>query len=55
MLWQVTSCLWKIYLSKKDESQVTANQAREALDFQITITLMFIISLALLFVLIGIF
>lgn len=44
-----------IYLSKKDESEVIADQARESLNFQITITLMLIVALVLTFLLIGIF
>lgn len=44
-----------IYLSKKNESEVIADQARESLNFQITITILIIISAVLMLVLIGIF
>jgi len=42
-----------IYLSKKDESEVIADQARESLNFQITCTIFIIISVIMLLVLIG--
>jgi len=42
-----------IYLVKKDESAFVRFNAAEALNFQITITLLFIISVILAFVLVG--
>lgn len=43
-----------IYLIKKDESKFVAAHAREALNFQITVTIFACISFILVFVLIGI-
>lgn len=43
-----------IWLMKKDESPYIAQQAKEALNFQITMAIAFFISFALIFVLIGI-
>ena len=43
-----------IYLVKKDESPFVADQAREALNFSITVTLASIVSIPLIFVLVGI-
>ncbi|MDZ7676594.1 MAG: DUF4870 domain-containing protein [Acidimicrobiales bacterium] len=43
-----------IYLVKKDESPFVEDQAKEALNFSITITLASIVSFVLIFVLIGI-
>ena len=42
-----------IYLVKKDDSDFVADQAREALNFQITLFIGFIASVVLMFVLIG--
>lgn len=44
-----------IYISKRNESEAIANQARESLNFQITITLLVIGSLVLTFLIIGMF
>src|SRR5690606_3159272 len=42
-----------IWLTKKDESPYLAQQAKEALNFQITIALAFFVCFILVFVLIG--
>lgn len=42
-----------IYLSKKEESPLVAEHARESLNFQISVTLYIMVSILLLFVLIG--
>ena len=44
-----------LWLIKKDESAFVGEQAREALNFQITMALAFFISWILMFVVIGIF
>ena len=44
-----------IWLIKKDESAFVAEQAKEALNFQITVMLGFVISFILIFIVIGIF
>ncbi|NKB35943.1 MAG: DUF4870 domain-containing protein [Gammaproteobacteria bacterium] len=44
-----------IWLIKKDESAFISDQAKEAMNFQLTITIAYLISLALIFVLIGFF
>jgi len=44
-----------IYLVKKDEDQFVADQAREALNFNLTAMIAFVISIVLIFVIIGIF
>ena len=44
-----------IWLIKKDESAFVAEQAKEALNFQITVMIAFFISSILVFVLIGFF
>ena len=44
-----------IWLVKKDESAFVAEQAKEALNFQITVMLGFVISFILIFIVIGIF
>ncbi len=43
-----------IYLVKKDESPYVAEHAKEALNFQITMFILYIISFILIFILIGI-
>ncbi|MEO7531972.1 MAG: DUF4870 domain-containing protein [Sediminibacterium sp.] len=43
-----------IYLIKKDESPYVAEHAKEALNFQITMFILYIISFILVFILIGI-
>ena len=42
-----------IWLAKKDESPFIADQARESLNFQISMTLYFVISGALTYILVG--
>ena len=44
-----------IWLIKKDSSEFVAEQAKEALNFQITLMFGFLISLILIFIIIGIF
>ena len=44
-----------IYLIKKDESKYVTEHAKEALNFQITMFICFMISFILMFVIIGIF
>ena len=44
-----------IWLFKKDESEFIADQAKEAMNFQITISLAYLVSLVLIFVVIGFF
>ena len=44
-----------IWLIKKDESAFVAEQAKEALNFQITVMIGFVISFILIFIVIGIF
>jgi uncharacterized Tic20 family protein len=44
-----------IYLLKKDESKYVAEHAKEALNFQISITIFYIISAVLMLILIGVF
>jgi uncharacterized protein len=44
-----------VYLIKKDEYEFVRDQGKEVLNFQITWTLIFIISAVLIFVLVGIF
>ena len=44
-----------IWLIKKDESAFVAEQAKEALNFQITVMIAFVISAILIFVVIGLF
>lgn len=43
-----------VWLLKKDDSPYLADQAREALNFQITVLLAYLISWVLVFVLIGV-
>lgn len=43
-----------IFLTKKQESSFITQHAREALNFQITITILVLISIPLLFIVIGI-
>jgi uncharacterized protein len=43
-----------IYLAKKDESEFVADQARESLNFQITVLLLALVCLPFLCILIGI-
>ncbi len=43
-----------IYLIKKDESSYVAEHAKESLNFQITMAIAYIVSVILIFVLIGI-
>jgi uncharacterized Tic20 family protein len=43
-----------IYLIKKDESQYVAEHAKEALNFQISISIFYIISVVLMLLLIGV-
>ena len=43
-----------IYLIKKDESSYVAEHAKESLNFQITLFILYIISFILVFILIGI-
>ncbi len=43
-----------IYLIKKDESPFVADQAREALNFSITVVIAMVVSVPLIFVLVGI-
>ena len=43
-----------IYLIKKDESSYVAEHAKESLNFQITMAISYIVSVILIFVLIGI-
>jgi len=42
-----------IYLSKKDEDPFIADQARESLNFQITMLILFLISLPLMCIFVG--
>jgi uncharacterized Tic20 family protein len=42
-----------VWLAKKDDSPFVAEQAKEALNFQITIALAFVVSWVLAFILIG--
>lgn len=44
-----------IWLIKKDESAFIAEQAKEALNFQITVMIGFLIAFILIFIIIGIF
>jgi len=44
-----------VWLVKKDQSAFVAEQAKESLNFQITMTIGFIICILLIFVVIGIF
>jgi uncharacterized Tic20 family protein len=44
-----------IYLMKKDESPFVADQARESLNFQISICIYALISLVLVIIIIGVF
>lgn len=44
-----------IYLAKKDESEFIADQARESLNFQITVFLLYLVSLPFVLVCIGYF
>ena len=44
-----------IWLIKKDNAPFTAEQAKEALNFQITVMFAYIISFILIFIVIGIF
>jgi uncharacterized Tic20 family protein len=44
-----------IYLVKKDESNFVAEHAKESLNFQITLVILFAICFVLMFVVIGIF
>ena len=44
-----------IYLIKKDDSRYVSEQAKESLNFQITIAILYVISFMLVFVFIGIF
>ncbi len=44
-----------IYLLKKDESKYVAEHAKEALNFQISISIFYIISAVLMLILIGVF
>ncbi len=44
-----------IWLIKKDDSPFAAEQAKEALNFQITVMFAYIISFILIFIVIGIF
>lgn len=44
-----------IWLIKKDESAFIAEQAKEALNFQITVMIAFVISFILIFIVIGVF
>jgi hypothetical protein len=44
-----------IYLVKKDESTFVAEHAKESLNFQLTLMLLYIISFILIFVIVGFF
>ena len=44
-----------IYLAKREESEFVEDQAREAVNFQITVTIALIIAFILAFVVIGMF
>ncbi len=44
-----------IWLLKRDEYPLVENQGKEALNFQISITIYFVVSIILIFVVIGIF
>lgn len=44
-----------IYISKKEESRTIADQAKESLNFQITVFIFVIIAGILVFILVGIF
>lgn len=42
-----------VYILKREESAYIEDQAREALNFQLTMTLAFLVSIALMFILVG--